>query len=289
MIPARSFALPVLAPLLAAFALSPLHSQADPVWEINVVGDMYQEGRVFAHPTPEKPAYYMPIVKGFVELGAQVAGDAPPSAREMVHNLAVALASQGYLASRQIQVPAPRGTPKGPDGTVPATVPAFQPAPSLIIVFNWGSLRAQTIDLNSDVTTSNPAAVINQNQMLGLIAGKNMDSIADFGMKTEQIMSSIGDDRYFVMLSAYDFNAYVTKHKRTVLWVAKVSVPSQGQNMTAVMPTLIKQGAPLFGRETMGPKQMDVPSVPVGHVEIGTATEVPPPPAASAAPDAAKK
>ena len=266
-------------PVIALFALVALVSagarlRADPVWQINIVGDMYSDGRKLEHPTPAKPAFYLPVVAGYAELGGHWDGDAPPPPRQMVHSLALALADQGYLATRQIEVPAPPGTPAGPDGKHPATVKAFQPAPSLIVVLSWGAIHAQAVNLNADVTTDQPPLVANGNQILGLIAGKNFDSVADFGMKTSELIESVGADRFFVMISAYDFAAYTARHKRVLLWVAKMSVPSTGESMQQLMPILIKQGAPMIGRESLGPKEITLPSIKSGHVEIGPAVPV---------------
>jgi hypothetical protein len=44
--------------------LLPLGVRASSVWSINLVGDMYAPGRDAPHPTPDKPAYYFPVVTG---------------------------------------------------------------------------------------------------------------------------------------------------------------------------------------------------------------------------------
>jgi hypothetical protein len=261
------------------FALLPWRALAEATWEINVVGDMYEDGRKVIRPTPEKPAYYFPIVTGFTEMGATQAGDPAPPRKQVVHDLATALAAEGYLVTSQVDVPAPANPGDRTGKSAPATVKAFAPPPSLILVFHWGALRAVTLPsaLGADVQAATaPPEVVNKGQMIGLMAGKNFDSTVDFGDKTEKILQGIQNDRYFVMVSAYDFDAYNQQHKKVLLWVAKMSVPSAGNTMSAVMPALIKSGGPFFGRETTGPKTMDVPVLPDGKVEIGTPTVVEP-------------
>jgi hypothetical protein len=273
--------------LFLCVAMWPLRIFASDQWEINLVGDMYPEGREVPHPAPGKPVYYYPVVIGYLELGAPQSGDQPPSKREMVHGLATALAAQGYFVTREIAVPTKAGAAAKVGEPSPVTLTAFSPPPSLLLVFNWGSLRPQKLEqsMSGDVSLGNapvvgsaaPAAVLNKGEMIGLIAGRKFDSIVDFGMKTDEILQGIEDDRYFIMISAYDFDAYFQHHKKVLLWVAKVSVPSAGVTMNEVMPVLIKAGGPVFGTETIGPKLLDVPKTPEGRVEVGTPTVVEPP------------
>jgi hypothetical protein len=240
-------------------------ARGTPVWEINLVGDMYDDGRDVPHPTPEKPAYYFPIIGGFQEMGAKVKGVQPPPTKDIVHALATALAREGYLVSHEVTVPAPNG------GST--TAKALAPPPSLVLVFHWGYLNPEKFDDGSD--SSSPPAIINGDQMLGLTAGRKLDSIFDSDFQRQAIMAGIQDDRFFVMISAYDFNAYNQQHKKVRLWVAKMSTPSGGTTLADALPVLIKNGGAIFGRETVGPKSIDVPVVPEGRVEVGTPTVVP--------------
>ena len=249
-------------------AVLPAAALGAPVWNINLVGDMYQDGRNVTHPTPDKPAYYFPVVGGYQELGTKDTGLQPPPAKDIVHALAAALAREGYLVSQEINVPAKGGAP---------AAKALSPPPSLVLVFHWGYLNAEKFDTSADVMSSSQSTtVINRDKILGLTSGKNLDSIVDFGLQTQTIMEGIVDDRFFVMISAYDFDAYNQQHKKVRLWVAKLSVLSAGTTMTEALPALIKNGGTVFGRETMGPKTVDVPMAPAGRVEIGTPTVVPP-------------
>jgi hypothetical protein len=193
-----------------------------------------------------------------------------------VHDLAIALAAQGYRVTQEIEVPANAKAPPRTGETPPATIKALSPPPSLLLVFSWGSLRPEKLDAGADFTDNSPPPVLNQDQMIGLIAGKNFDSIVDFGTRTEEIWDGVQDDRFFVMVSAYDFVTYNQKHKKILLWVTKMSLPAAGVTMAEVMPALIKAGGPLFGRESIGPTVVDVPNAREGRVEIGTPTVVPP-------------
>jgi hypothetical protein len=272
--PLRSFASAICFPArwIAAFGLlTPLASRASAIWEVNFVGDLYALGRDAPRPAPGKPVYYLPIVTGCVELGPAVPGDLQPSTHQMVHDLAGALFAQGYLATHEVPLPPSANSSRQK---------AYAGPPKLVLVFSWGAVHAEKLDggLGGDATTStNPAEVINKGEMIGLIAGKDFDSTVDFSSKTEDILEGIGDDRYFVMIAAYDFDAYFQRHKKVQLWVAKMSVRTAGVTMPQVMPSLIRTGGPLLGTETRGPKIVDVPAVPDGTVEMGTPVVIPPP------------
>ena len=255
-------------------------SRADSVWQLDLIGDMYPAGRALPHPTPANPQFYYPMVVGYTELGNKVATtDTPPPAKDLVRHLAIALANQGYLATRQV----PSQDGKGM---------ALSPPPTLLLVFHWGVLRADTQDqmLGGDVSSSSAAAppiVLNRPQMLGLIAGKDFDDTVSVTseMETEQTLDDMHFDRFFVLISAYDFNSYLEslQAKRaggkptplTLFWVAKLSMHANGMAMNVAMPTLIDNGGAVFGRGTKGPTLVNVPALPEGKVELGTPKVVP--------------
>ena len=88
---------------------------------------------------------------------------------------------------------------------------------------------------------------------------------------------------YFVTVSAYNFGAYTRQGRKVLLWIAKMSIPAEGESMTRLMPALIAGAAPLFGRETLGAKGITLPADLTEHVESGELKvigEAPPPPAA---------
>ena len=246
-------------------------SQAFAGLQVNVVGDMYADGRKAIPATPDKPVYYYPIVRDFSDIGPGAAGEQVPSKKDFIHNLASVLSTQGYRVTHEVTVPAAGNSSPAP------VVKAFAGPPTLVLVFDWGALHAETLDggLGGDATTSAaPPEVMNKGQMIGMTAGKDFDNVADFGLKSQEIMEQLGSDRYFVMVSAYDFAAYFQHHKKVRLWVAKWSMPLAGTTMADAMPVLIKTGGPMMGRETAGPKIFTFPDVPDGTVKVGTPTVV---------------
>jgi len=250
----------------AALALLPFSSllAKDPMRQVDIVVDMTPEGRKILHPTPEKPAYYYPIVGGYKEMGALVSGEKPPLPSSVVHLVAVELAKQGYVTCLR-QVPA------APDQPAHMAV-AHQP--DLLVVVFWGYLNPQIDDFGTDPTDPTTKVFFNQNQMLALVGGNTLNHL-DMNFEREDVMQAAEDDRYFVSISAYDAQAPAGKDgrkKKILLWQAKMSVPSNGVDFSTVMTALVTAGGPLLGRETTRPKMLMAPLTPEGHVEVGTPT-----------------
>jgi hypothetical protein len=83
----------LLTSLLVIVATLPAHAGflgfGKPVdTDVNVVVDMTDEGKKVAPPTKEKPAFYFPVVAGYREEGAIVAGEKKPPANPVAHLLA---------------------------------------------------------------------------------------------------------------------------------------------------------------------------------------------------------
>ena len=257
---------PLFALLLSARALG-----AAAAWQVNVNVDLTDAGRKVAHPSPEHPVYYYPVVGGYRELGTAIAGEKPPPALPVVQHLARALARQGYLVSRRVSA-------AGGDGGILSLVPA----PSLILVLHWGCMNPVAIDLTTDSNLPN-VAVANESQELALVAGNSLNDL-DLNFEKEAVMQGIQQNRYFVTVVANDFAAYYRKHRKVMLWAAKMSMPSGGVEVASALPALIASGGPLFGRETRRPQWI---LLPAGHVEVGEPRlmdyhdAAPPPPAAA--------
>jgi hypothetical protein len=231
---------------------------------VDVVVDMTPEGRKVQVPSPAKPAYYLPLVRGYREMGKAVAGTRPPPAVGVVHQIAVELAKQGYLV-----------------------VSKEESTPSLILLIQWGTLNPEIGNFDPG---NNPSTKVffNERQMLALVGGNTLQHM-DLDFDRETVMQGAEEDRYFVALSAFDFKTYVNKHKKVLLWEAKMSLPSTGVTIDGALPALILAGGPLFGRETARPKMLILPITPEGRVDIGTLTvkgyqDAPYPPLPAAAP-----
>jgi hypothetical protein len=239
------FALAALTPLRAGILGFGAPSDAD----VNVVVDMTEEGRKVAPPTKEKPAFYFPVLAGYREMGSLVAGEKSPPPNSVAKLLAKTLAAQNYYV-----------------------MGAKTPAPTILLVFHWGYMNPQIDDLGEP---DNPQQTFwNQKEMLSLVAGNTITNIGIFGFQREDILQAARDDRYFVIVSAFDFEAAKEKKKK-LLWQAKMSTPSNRVSLAEVIPAMIIAGGPHFGRETKLPESVTAKLAKEGKVDVGTPTVVP--------------
>jgi hypothetical protein len=224
---------------------------------ININVDMTDAGRKMPPVTLDHPAYYFPKVNGYIERGQRVADEVPPNESDMIRQIAVVLANQGYFPTHQVPV-----DPKAPPGGAVKLVPA----PTFLLVFNWGYLNPSTVSTAADVTDETPPTVLNRDRMIALVAGKGADNLQPNFSDYEDMMQATNDNRYFVIVIAYDFDAYISHHKKVQLWVTRISVASPGLTMADVMPQLVVAGGPYYGHETHKPVMIQGPAV---NVEIG--------------------
>ncbi len=231
--------------------------------DVNVVVDMTDDGRKLALPTKEKPTYYFPVLAGYREMGSLVAGETKPPPTSVAKLLAKALAAEHYLVTD-----------------------LRTKMPSVILVFHWGYMNPQIDDTGAP---DDPQQTFwNQKEMLGLVAGNTLANISAFSFQREDILQAARDDRYFVIVSAFDFEAAKEKKKK-LLWQAKMSTPSNRVSLAEVIPAMITAGGPHFGRETKVPESITKPLDKEGKVEIGTPTVIPDGPAKKAEEKKAEK
>jgi hypothetical protein len=219
----------------ALVLLSPLlgHAASD----VTVVVDMTPAGRSAVHPTPEHPAYYLPVMRGYHELGDVVAGERYVSPHDIVRVLAPELFRQGYRVIEE-----------------------SHQTPDLIIDISWGYITP---------TAGNDT--YNQNQRYALTLGKSIFNVImpeSFGNR--EFMEAAREPRYFLVVTAYDYATWSKKQKHLILWKAKMSVPTRGVFFNDVLFSLVQAGGPMFGHETINhPKLMPLPE---GQVDVGTPT-----------------
>lgn len=249
----HGFFIKFLLPLpLAAVAVSSLPA-APKETEVNVNVILTEAGRNFASPAPGAPVYYYPLVGGFREEGAIMAGDKPPARNAVLRQLAKTLAEQGYLVMNK-----------------------NSPSPTVALVFHWGSMNPEIFNAFEGDDENAFELFSNQSQMLALV-GAQMSSPFVRGMEREAILEAAREDRYFVVVSAYDIKAALQKRK-VLLWRARMSTPSLGVTADQVMGALIKSGGPHFGKETRRPALITAPleqreRVDLGEMEVKEYTE----------------
>jgi hypothetical protein len=261
----------VLCAILVLLPVRALRAEEDSDIKVDVVVDLTDAGRKVERPSPAHPAYFFPRVWGYTEGGAIMPYQQPPPAEnEVLKMVAKALAQQGYYMA----------------------IAKRTPPPSLILMFWWGYKAPNFMGPDGHLASNGPIGGhggqdINQLAQRGLLPvnvsanQKEMDELV-MGSKYEyeplQNLSSIRLEnlrnatrvgRYFLMVSALDFQTYVKTRKFVVLWTARISTEMEGRTLTDVLPTLISRGSSMFGRDTDGPQMTVEPIVPMGQVILG--------------------
>lgn len=213
------------------------NTRAEPIQDVIVYSFTTDAGKKFVLPTSEKPAHYVLIDGGYREEGDRIAGEIKPDRARVEKLVRRALAGQHYLG---------------------ATASSAQV--DLLIVYFWGYLAP----VEQDFETATDRA-----KRMALVGGKHLSemSLEEFGR--EELMQAAGEDRYFVVISAYDFAA-AAKKKKTLLWRSQISGSMRRTTLNEVLPPFLAAGAPLFGRDTGVPAERAVPLGLQGQVEVGT-------------------
>ena len=258
---------------------------------VDVVVDMTIAGHKVAHPTPEKPAYYLPISVGYKEFGYMHDFQRPPpKAWDIEHALAIALYEQGYRLMTK------------------------QGHPTLVLVFWWGYMAPEDLDAdnpggllerpgslsaqpNSFFFGSGqggppiPVAGLSDNFIGGggvfpsfsmmsipandiilssMVGGNTINDHQKFlDPRLDTAMQLTTQPRYYILISAFDFKMWL-HHRAILLWRAHVSTELWGHYFDQVVGTLISTAAPEFGRETKVPHFSSVDLEPLGRVLVGT-------------------
>ena len=284
---------------LAAVAVCAGRLAAEDNIRVDVVVNTTDEGDKIPPPTPDKPAYYYPWTAGYIELGDILRFQKPPPPTwEIQHQLAKALARKGYLLAKKNHPPsivlvlwwgyiAPiMDHPAGDTGTGSAfderADGIYMPGLGLAAGAEHGNGHpgvAQYVTKNESAAEyagsgfSLPSGYLmitpNDHQMFTFVAGECFqEDQGRVAHDTDEIHEAAHHARYFLMVSALDFQAAIRK-KPVLLWCARVSTELVGRDLSDVMGALIEQGVPRFGEETGGPKFVMTDSVPLGHVEVG--------------------
>jgi hypothetical protein len=120
--------------------------------------------------------------------------------------------------------------------------------PALLIVCHWGHVLPSEVDGGAEFE-------FERAQRLALVGGAVLSSTLT-RLERETILTAANDQRYFVIVSAYDWAAYSERDTKQLLWRSQMSVPSYGLSANQAWPMLTAAGAALFGRETPFPRRI---------------------------------
>ncbi|HEX2101412.1 MAG TPA: hypothetical protein VHF69_12145 [Candidatus Synoicihabitans sp.] len=60
--------------------------------------------------------------------------------------------------------------------------------------------------------------------------------------------SELAEERYFIIVMAYNYRAIREKESKEALWIARLSLPARGNTFIDALPTLSRVGADFFGQ-----------------------------------------
>ncbi|WP_221032068.1 hypothetical protein [Actomonas aquatica] len=87
--------------------------------------------------------------------------------------------------------------------------------------------------------------------LLGFSDTLNLDSERAFtGEDARTVYAMLDEDRYFVVLAAYDLKAIRNGESKNRLWIARISIPSAGTNFTDALQRLGDVGSDFFGENS---------------------------------------
>jgi hypothetical protein len=87
----------------------------------------------------------------------------------------------------------------------------------------------------------------------------------------EEIMlrTELNEERYFVVLLAYDYQLMLREKRSRLLWITRLSIRGPGNNFTEALPALAQAGAHVFGRNLDGLERIKVRDLSRGEVTLG--------------------
>ncbi len=65
-------------------------------------------------------------------------------------------------------------------------------------------------------------------------------------------VDEIEDNRYFVVLMAYDFQRLLKKHEHVLLWETRISIRQRGNDFDKSLPAMAGYGSQFYGRDSKG-------------------------------------
>lgn len=198
-----------------------------------------------APPTAALPTFYAALDGGYIESGDPIGGLKPPPASAIAQALGAALASQHY-------VPATTGN-----------------SPAQLLIYHWGLLNRDSRQIRTSlhlqpnlvariglVSTDAEAARIEEDLLDRRQPGPIHPPIID--PQERDLIQFAADNRYFVIVSAYDF-ASVARGDGQLLWRVKLSTRSVGTSMAESLTTLLQGGAPYFGHDVNATQMLQQP------------------------------
>jgi hypothetical protein len=150
---------------------------------------------------------------------------------------------------------------------------------NLLIVVYWG----RTIGTNAFEGTTSAAVNGGDRDKIDLenarLLGFDSEKVFDLGYDDHAnmmanirrevyagVMDAIEDDRYFVILRAYDFPMLWKQRQAKLLWETRFSLSQRHHDFRLDLPAMTQVAAEYFGKDSLGLVQKPIPE---GNVDIG--------------------
>jgi hypothetical protein len=102
---------------------------------------------------------------------------------------------------------------------------------------------------------------------------KMSDASSATGTDRGSLLLALSEERYFVILMAYDYHTMKKGSTPKLLWSTRFSISANGNSFTRSLPIMSRVAADYFGHAVDGLK-IEKPNVPEGKVEVGEPTVV---------------
>ncbi len=100
--------------------------------------------------------------------------------------------------------------------------------------------------------------------VIGTDYGNNIRGTA-FGAKRQELIDEIEENRYFVVLMAYDFQLMWKQKKHKLLWETRFSINERHNQFDKALPVMARYASQYFGRPSKGLVRTQIPE---GSVEV---------------------
>jgi hypothetical protein len=79
---------------------------------------------------------------------------------------------------------------------------------------------------------------------------ENPSKFAGAGDAYSDLISDIENERYYVVIAAYDFRSMAKGEKPKLLWSTRVSIQAQGNRFNETLAAMLKRASPYFGENS---------------------------------------
>jgi hypothetical protein len=96
----------------------------------------------------------------------------------------------------------------------------------------------------------------------------DLSRYAGAGTYFDDLISDIESERYYVIITAYDFRAATQEKKRKLLWSTRVSIQTQGNHFNENLETMLANASRHFGQDSGHLIKQYLPNTRVDYGEL---------------------